>query len=101
MSHKEELTQRADNLQKEIQELSKTFELKKEEFLKVQGALEMLQILENEKTSKETWRFNHQKSKPKNIQTNVQREGSSLLPQVRKSFCGLGGWQDKLNLLYL
>lgn len=54
MSHKEELTKRADDLQKEIQELSKTFEFKKEEFLKVQGALEMLQILEDEKTSKET-----------------------------------------------
>ena len=55
MSHKEDLTKRANDLQVEIQELSKTFELKKEEFLKVQGALEMLQILENEKTSTETW----------------------------------------------
>tara|TARA_B100000941_G_scaffold131500_1_gene92867 strand:- start:2237 stop:2401 length:165 start_codon:yes stop_codon:yes gene_type:complete len=54
MSHKEELTERATRLQAEIQELSKTFELKKEEFLKVQGALEMLQILDNEKASKET-----------------------------------------------
>jgi hypothetical protein len=54
MSHKEELTERATKLQTEIQELSKTFELKKEEFLKVQGALEMLQILDNEKASKET-----------------------------------------------
>ena len=52
MSHKEDLTKRATDLQAEIQELSKTFELKKEEFLKVQGALEMLQILENEKGSK-------------------------------------------------
>ena len=49
MSHKEDLTKRASDLQAEIQELSKTFELKKEEFLKVQGALEMLQILENRK----------------------------------------------------
>ena len=40
MSHKEDLTKRASDLQAEIQELSKTFELKKEEFLKVQGALE-------------------------------------------------------------
>ena len=55
MSHKEDLTKRANDLQVEIQELSKTFELKKEEFLKVQGALEMLQILENEKNSKDTW----------------------------------------------
>jgi|TARA_A100001037_G_scaffold28704_1_gene22863 hypothetical protein len=54
MSHKEELTERARVLQIEIQELNKTFEIKKEEFLKVQGALEMLQILENEKGSKET-----------------------------------------------
>lgn len=54
MSHREELSERAAKLQAEIQELSKTFEIKKEEFLKVQGALEMLQILENEKTSKET-----------------------------------------------
>ncbi len=54
MSHKEELTERARVLQSEIQELNRNFELKKEEFLKVQGALEMLQILENEKGSKET-----------------------------------------------
>ena len=54
MSHKDELTERAKTLQAEIQELNRNFELKKEEFLKVQGALEMLQILENEKGSKET-----------------------------------------------
>jgi prefoldin subunit 5 len=54
MSHKDELTERARVLQSEIQELNRNFELKKEEFLKVQGALEMLQILENEKGSKET-----------------------------------------------
>lgn len=54
MNHREELSERATKLQAEIQELSKTFEIKKEEFLKVQGALEMLQILENEKTSKKT-----------------------------------------------
>jgi len=59
MSHKDELTERARVLQIEIQELNKTFEIKKEEFLKVQGALEMLQILENEKGSKETWRTNY------------------------------------------
>ena len=52
MSHKEDLTKRATDLQSEIQELSKTVEMKKEEFLKVQGALEMLQILDNEKGSK-------------------------------------------------
>tara|TARA_B100000886_G_scaffold199217_1_gene137332 strand:- start:170 stop:400 length:231 start_codon:yes stop_codon:yes gene_type:complete len=54
MSHKDELTERARVLQSEIQELNRNFELKKEEFLKVQGALEMLQILENEKSSKKT-----------------------------------------------
>ena len=59
MSHKEELEKRSSELQTEIQELNRTFELKKEEFLKVQGALEMLQILENEKSSKKTWWYNH------------------------------------------
>ena len=54
MSHKDELLERSKILQAEIQELNRAFELKKEEFLKVQGALEMLQILENEKGSKET-----------------------------------------------
>ena len=50
-SHKDSLSQRAEVLQKEIVELQKQFELKKEEFLKVQGALEMLQVLENEKNN--------------------------------------------------
>ena len=54
MSHKEDLTKRANDLQVEIQELSKTFELKKEEFLKVHGSLEMLHILDNEKITTET-----------------------------------------------
>ena len=54
MSHKEELTERALNYKQKFKNYSKTFELKKEEFLKVQGALEMLQILDNEKASKET-----------------------------------------------
>ena len=54
MSHKEELTERARVLQSEIQEINRNFELKKEEFLKVQGALEMIQILDNEKGSKQT-----------------------------------------------
>ena len=48
-NHKESLAQRAEVLQKEIVELQKQFELKKEEFLKVQGALEMLQVIESEK----------------------------------------------------
>ena len=63
MSHREELTKRATELQAELQELTKAFEVKKEEFLKVSGALEMLQILENEKGSKETWRTNYQEVK--------------------------------------
>ena len=63
MSHKDELTERARVLQSEIQEINRNFELKKEEFLKVQGALEMLQILENEKGSKETCRTNYQEVK--------------------------------------
>ena len=48
MSHKEELTERASALQSELAEIQKQFELKKEEFLKIAGALEMLQVLENE-----------------------------------------------------
>mgnify|MGYP000700534029 FL=1 len=48
-NHKETLSQRAEILQREIVELQKQFELKKEEFLKVQGALEMLQVIESEK----------------------------------------------------
>mgnify|MGYP001334120831 CR=1 FL=1 len=46
--HKENLTKRAETLQSELQDMSKLFELKKEEFLKVQGALEMLSVLEVE-----------------------------------------------------
>ena len=38
MSHKDELLERSKTLQAEIQELNRTFELKKEEFLKVQHA---------------------------------------------------------------
>ena len=47
--HKENLQARAEELQKEIQEMQKQFEVKKEEFLKIQGALEMLTVLESEK----------------------------------------------------
>ena len=50
-NHKESLAQRAEVLQKEIVELQKQFELKKEEFLKVQGALEMLQVIEKDATA--------------------------------------------------
>ena len=47
-NHKANLQQRAQQLQQELQEMSKQFDVKKEEFLKVQGALEMLQVIENE-----------------------------------------------------
>ena len=50
--HKEQLQKRAQELNEEIVAIQKQFEVKKEEFLKVQGALEMLQIIENEKTEK-------------------------------------------------
>tara|TARA_B100000945_G_scaffold297605_1_gene276795 strand:- start:259 stop:432 length:174 start_codon:yes stop_codon:yes gene_type:complete len=47
--HKENLIQRSQELQTEIQEMQKQFEVKKEEFLKIQGAIEMLTVLESEK----------------------------------------------------
>jgi hypothetical protein len=46
--HREYLTKRKNALEKEIQEMSKTFEVKKEEFLKLLGAIEMLDILDKE-----------------------------------------------------
>lgn len=46
-----ELTERSEKLREELQEMQKTFEVKREEFLKIQGALEMLDVLE--KDSKE------------------------------------------------
>ena len=46
--HKKYLTDRKDVLEKEIQEMSKAFEVKKEEFLKILGAIEMLEILDKE-----------------------------------------------------
>ena len=46
--HKEYLTKRKDALEKEIQEMPKAFEVKKEEFLKILGAIEMLEILDKE-----------------------------------------------------
>ena len=41
-NYQRELTQRAESLKIELQEMQKSFEMKREEFLKVQGALEML-----------------------------------------------------------
>tara|TARA_B100001996_G_scaffold110328_1_gene83469 strand:- start:1673 stop:1843 length:171 start_codon:yes stop_codon:yes gene_type:complete len=48
--HKANLEARAQELQKEIQQMQQQFEVKKEEFLKIQGALEMLQVLNTEET---------------------------------------------------
>ena len=44
--HKEQLQKRAQELNEEIVAIQKQFEVKKEEFLKVEGALEMPQIIE-------------------------------------------------------
>ena len=52
-NYQAELTQRAESLKIELQEMQKSFELKREEFLKVQGALEMLQVLEKDKAAEE------------------------------------------------
>ena len=52
-NYQAELTQRAESLKIELQEMQKSFELKREEFLKVQGALEMLQVLEKDKAEED------------------------------------------------
>ena len=49
--YSKELTERSENLRAELQEMQKNFESKREEYLKLQGALEMLQVLD--KDSKE------------------------------------------------
>jgi hypothetical protein len=43
-----ELTERSENLREELQEMQKAFEAKREEYLKLQGALEMLQVLDSD-----------------------------------------------------
>jgi chaperonin cofactor prefoldin len=43
-----ELTERSETLRAELQEMQKGFESKREEFLKLQGALEMLQVLDKD-----------------------------------------------------
>lgn len=50
-NYAKELTERSENLRIELQEMQKNFEAKREEYLKLQGALEMLQVLD--KDSKE------------------------------------------------
>ena len=52
-NYQAELTQRAESLKIELQEMQKSFEMKREEFLKVQGALEMLQVLEKDKAEED------------------------------------------------
>ena len=52
-NYQAELTQRAESLKMELQEMQKSFEMKREEFLKVQGALEMLQVLEKDKAEED------------------------------------------------
>ena len=54
-NYQAELTQRAESLKIELQEMQKSFEMKREEFLKVQGALEMLQVLEKDKAEDDDW----------------------------------------------
>jgi chaperonin cofactor prefoldin len=45
----ENLTQRYENLKEELVEIQNQFNIKREEFLKIQGALEALSVLESEK----------------------------------------------------
>ena len=52
-NYQQELTQRSESLRIELQEMQKSFEAKREEFLKVQGALEMLQVLEKDKAAED------------------------------------------------
>ena len=47
-NYSKELTERSENLRAELQEMQKNFESKREEYLKLQGALEMLQVLDND-----------------------------------------------------
>ena len=44
----EELTKRGETLREEMMELEKQFNIKKEEFLKIQVALEAIQALQEE-----------------------------------------------------
>lgn len=43
----EELTEKAETLRTELMELEKEFNIKKEEFIKIQGALEAFQIAQS------------------------------------------------------
>jgi len=42
-----ELTEKSETLKSELMELEKNFNIKKEEFIKIQGALEAFQIVQN------------------------------------------------------
>jgi len=46
--HAKSLTERKIALEKELLDMQKLFESKKEEYLKISGALEMLEILDKE-----------------------------------------------------
>ena len=65
MTHKEELTERATQLQSEILEIQKNFELKKEEFLKVQGARKCYRFLTMRKQVKKLDELIIKKSNPR------------------------------------
>ena len=47
----ESLTKQAQEISQELQQLEKDFNLKKEQFLRIQGALEVLNALETETSS--------------------------------------------------
>jgi hypothetical protein len=47
------LTEQATNLQKELMELERTFNTKKEQFIRLQGAIEAITILQQEEQSEE------------------------------------------------
>jgi hypothetical protein len=47
------LNEQATNLQKELMELERTFNTKKEQFIRLQGAIEAITILQQEEQSEE------------------------------------------------
>ncbi len=45
-----ELTEQSENLRKELVELERQFNIKKEQFIKIQGALEAIQYINQDTT---------------------------------------------------
>lgn len=45
-----ELTEQSENLRKELVELERQFNIKKEQFIKIQGALEAIQYMSQDTT---------------------------------------------------